>query len=167
MKAFYQRRLPAIRKTALFLVLSLLWLGPGSTWADDEPSSEGQTVYVPAYTHVYLSGTSRPFALAATLVVRNTDLKTPLQLTSAKYYDSQGRLAAEFISAPVQLGPLAALDLPVAKPDQGKGSGACFVVTWRSSRKISPPVIECIMIGAAGQQGISFISPGRVIKEHD
>jgi hypothetical protein len=35
--------------------------------------SQGQTVYVPAYLQVYSSHWNRPFNLAATLSLRNTD----------------------------------------------------------------------------------------------
>ncbi|MEI6306420.1 MAG: DUF3124 domain-containing protein, partial [Deltaproteobacteria bacterium] len=30
---------------------------------------------------------------------------------------------------------------------------------------VNEPVIECVMIGATSGQGISFVSPGKVIKD--
>ena len=35
---------------------------------------KGQTIYVPAYSHVYHGDRQQPFQLAVTLSVRNTDL---------------------------------------------------------------------------------------------
>jgi hypothetical protein len=47
--------------------------------------------------------------------------------------------------------------------DQG-GSGANFIVEWTAATTVSEPVVEAVMISAQAGQGISFLSPGRVIK---
>ena len=41
--------------------------------AEDIKLSDGQTVYVPIYSHIYSGIKARPFDLAATLSIRNTD----------------------------------------------------------------------------------------------
>lgn len=47
--------------------------------------------------------------------------------------------------------------------DSRGGAGANFLVDWGAEQPISEPVVEAVMIGTASQQGISFISPGRVV----
>jgi len=45
------------------------------------------------------------------------------------------------------------------------GSGANFLVKWKSQTKVNPPLIEGVMIGTRSGQGISFVSRGQVINE--
>jgi hypothetical protein len=45
------------------------------------------------------------------------------------------------------------------------GVGANFIVGWQAAAPVSAPVIEAVMISTASQQGMSFVSPGRVIEE--
>ena len=40
---------------------------------------------------------------------------------------------------------------------------ANFLVEWKSEKSVNPPFVESVMIGAEGQQGISFASRGQVI----
>jgi hypothetical protein len=49
----------------------------------------------------------------------------------------------------------------VAEDEKGGGSGANFLVKWKSDTEVNPPIIESIMIGAQSSQGISFTSRGR------
>ena len=44
------------------------------------------------------------------------------------------------------------------------GEGANFIVRWQADKMINVPIIECVMIGATGGQGISFVSPGQEIR---
>lgn len=44
-------------------------------------------------------------------------------------------------------------------------SRTSVIVNWRSGALVAPPVIASVMIGARFQQGISFVSAGRVLKE--
>jgi len=53
----------------------------------------------------------------------------------------------------------------VPESDTSGGFGASFIVRWKSDDPVVPPVIECLMIGARSGQGISIVSPGRVISE--
>lgn len=124
----------------------------------------GQTVYVPVYSHIYTWEQSRTMNLTATLSIRNTDLSHPIILASVKYYDSDGKLVRDYLEQPGQLGPLASTNFVVDQADTAGGSGAAFLVEWVTPQSVSDPVIEAIMISAVGNQGISFVSPGRVIK---
>jgi hypothetical protein len=127
----------------------------------------GQTIYVPIYSHIYHQDEKRTFDLAATLSIRNTDLNNPLVITSVQYYDSDGKLIRKYIERPIEIAALASVDFFVDTTDTSGGSGANFIVEWVAQTEISEPAIESIMIGSSLQQGISFISPGRVIKSRN
>lgn len=124
-----------------------------------------QTVYVPLYSHIYADERFRdkPFNLTATLSIRNTDPKQSLHLTSVDYYDSSGKKLRSYITAPVEIKPLASTRYIVQNSDTSGGSGAKFLVHWETDTGITEPIIESIMIGTKLQQGISFVSRGRVI----
>jgi hypothetical protein len=59
---------------------------------------------------------------------------------------------------------MASTDFVVNKSDSSGGAGANFIVEWAADKEVSEPVIEAVMIGTQSTQGISFISPGRVVK---
>lgn len=127
----------------------------------------GQTIYVPVYSHIYhqdQQDQQKIFNLAATLSIRNTDLTKPIIITSVRYYDSNGKLVKQYLERPIQLSAIASTDYVVNKTDTSGGLGANFIVEWVAQTEVSEPVIEAVMIGTDFQQGISFISPGRVIK---
>lgn len=123
----------------------------------------GQKIYVPVYSHVFTSDDARPFRLAVTLSVRNTDADRPIVLTSVRYYDRDGQLVRDFLESPLRFSPLATMDFFVEESDTTGGSSASFVVEWVADASVTSPVVEAVMIGTASTQGISFVSPGRVV----
>jgi hypothetical protein len=127
--------------------------------------SAGQTVYVPIYSHIYSGLKGRPFNLAATLSIRNTDPKHPIRLVSVKFYDSEGELVKEYLHNPSELKAMASTRYILTEADTAGGSGANFLVKWTSKIKVNPPLIEGVMIGTRSGQGISFVSRGQVIDE--
>ena len=127
--------------------------------------SDGQTVYVPIYSHIYSGLKGRPFNLAATLSIRNTDPKHSITLVSVKFYDSDGNLVKEYLDSPAELNAMASTRYILTESDTGGGSGANFLVKWTSKTKVNPPLIEGVMIGTRSGQGISFVSRGQVIAE--
>lgn len=129
------------------------------------PLAVGQVVYVPVYSEIYDLSPSRPFQLTATLSLRNTDPAAAIFIETVDYYDSSGTLVTAYLSQPLELGPLASTAIVVESSNTLGGSGANFLVTWRAATSVSSPVIEAVMMSTASQQGISFISPGRVIAE--
>ena len=133
--------------------------------AEEIMLSTGQTVYVSIYSHIYSGVKGRPFDLAATLSIRNTDPKYPLTLVSVDYYDSAGKLVKKFQVDPVKLNILASIRYIITEGDKTGGSGANFIVKWYSEKEINPPIIEAVMIGTQSGQGISFVSRGQVIKD--
>jgi hypothetical protein len=127
--------------------------------------SKGQTVYVPIYSHIYSGDRERPFYLAATLSIRNADPNYPITILAVDYYDSSGKLLKRHLEAPIQLKEMASTRYVVKESDKIGGSGASFIVKWKSDNSVNPPIIESIMIGTQSQQGISFTSRGQVIRE--
>ena len=127
--------------------------------------SAGQTVYVPVYSHIYSGDREHPFYLTVTLSIRNTDPKHDITLHSVDYYDSKGKLLKSYLQNPITLDALASTRYIIKESDKSGGSGANFIVKWKSQVKVNAPIIESIMIGTKTQQGISFISRGRVIQQ--
>jgi hypothetical protein len=52
----------------------------------------------------------------------------------------------------------------VPESESKGGVGAKFLVEWEANQAVVEPVLESVMIGTKLQQGISFVSIGRVIK---
>jgi hypothetical protein len=125
--------------------------------------SDGQTFYVPAYSHIYSGNKETPFSLTVTLSIRNIDRHHNIKIVLVDYYETQGKLQKKFIETPLTIKPLASLRYIVPESDKSGGSGANFLVEWKSDKLVNPPIVESIMIGAQGGQGISFTSRGRVI----
>ena len=118
-----------------------------------------------AYSNVFTGPRKLPFQLATTLSIRNTDLSASFQITAIDYYDTGGKLVRRYLEKPQILGPLASSFVHIEEKDTSGGFGANFIVKWNSDRTMNSPIIECVMIGATGGQGISFVSPGQEIKE--
>jgi len=127
--------------------------------------SRGQTVYVPAYSHIYIGDRQQQFYLTATLSVRNSDPSGSIVIHSVDYYDSSGTLLRRYAPRALRVRPLGSLRYVVNESDKSGGSGASFLVRWSSETVVSEPVIETVMIGTGMQQGISFTSRGQAIRE--
>ena len=146
-------------------IVLLAGLATAARAGSDIALSAGQTVYVPIYSHIYSGLKGRPFGLAATLSIRNTDPKHPIMLMSVKYFDSDGKLVKEYLDKPYELKAMATTRYILTEGDTTGGSGANFLVKWQSKTKINPPLIEAVMIGTRSGQGISFVSRGQVIRD--
>lgn len=125
--------------------------------------SDGQTIYVPAYSHIYSGNREIPFLLTVTLSIRNIDLKHQIKITGIDYYETQGKLLKKYIDKPVILKPMESLRYIIPEKDKSGGSGANFIIEWKSDKFVDPPIVESIMIGTQNQQGVSFTSRGRAI----
>jgi hypothetical protein len=127
--------------------------------------AKGQTVYVPAYSHVLFGDKPQPFNLASTLVVHNINTKDPITVSSADYHDSNGKLVRKLLASPITLQPMASTHFFIQESDTSGGLGANFLVRWHADKEANTPIIEAIMIGTKFGQGISFVSPGREVRE--
>ncbi|MBU1566946.1 MAG: DUF3124 domain-containing protein [Proteobacteria bacterium] len=153
--------------TTLALTVCLLFLTLAPAFPSDEQllTSKGQTVYVPAYSHIYHGNRESPLLLTVTISIRNISPTRSLTVTAVDYYDTQGAVVKKFITAPFILGPLGSERFVVPQKDEAGGSGANFIVKWHSVESLSPPIIETIMIGTQNQLGVSFTSRGQAISK--
>ena len=152
---------------AAVLLAAALLAGPlvAPAAAQQPRFSTGQTIYVPAYGHIYHGSLKKPFYLTVTLSVRNTDVHHPLTVEAVDYYDTEGKLLSHRLDEPATVGPLGTLEVVVEEQGEDGGSGDNFLVRWSSAYQVTPPLVESVMIGTASAQGISFTSRGVVIKE--
>ncbi|MDJ0972844.1 MAG: DUF3124 domain-containing protein [Planctomycetota bacterium] len=128
----------------------------------------GQVVYVPVYSEFGFGkgkGKKR-YAFAVNVSIRNTDPKQSITITSARYYDNDGKFLREYLQDARALGPLDTTTVIVSQKDMTGGLGANVIVEWGSGNAVSAPVIEAVMFGRRGTEGAAaFRSPGRVIEE--
>lgn len=125
----------------------------------------GQTVYVPAYSEIFMGTTSRTMPLTVTLAIHNTDPNAAIIIQSVQYFDTDGVLVRDYVSEPVAINPLATRGFVVEDQDRSGGWGANFIVVWGAEVPVYEPVIEAIMVSTQGTHGISLISPGRVVSQ--
>lgn len=124
-----------------------------------------QTLYVPAYSHIYFRDAQRSINLTTTLSLRNVSPDTSIMLSSVDYYDSNGDRVQTYLDTTRALPPLASTYVVVEEEDLRGGVGANFIVRWHAEAPVQPPVVETVMITTASTQGISFRSPARVLRE--
>lgn len=146
-------------------LLSIFFFSPLSLYADDNniELSKGQRVYVPAYSHIYSGNKERPFLLTVTLSIRNIDPTNKIKIIRVDYNETQGKLIKNYIDNPITLNPLGSSRYVIPERDKSGGSGANFIVEWRSDKLVNRPIIESVMIGTQSSQGVSFTSRGREI----
>lgn len=144
----------------IIFVFSALTLHAADPKAD---LSDGQVLYVPAYSHIYFGNKERPYLLTVTLSIRNIDPSNSLEVSEIGYYESEGKLEKKLIEKPVLVKPFESIRYVIPEKDKSGGSGANFLIKWKSPKLINPPIVESIMIGTQGQHGISFTSRGREI----
>jgi hypothetical protein len=146
----------------LAAVLLLPLLAPAPASAEE---SRGQTLYVPCYSQVNHGIKTRRMDLTVSLYIHNVDRKRSIRITSIEYYDTRGRLVRTFPKDPVALGPFMTREDVVDQTDVSGGSGGNFLVRWEADEPVDEPLVETIMIGTSANQGISFTSQARVIRE--
>ena len=148
----------------LFLSIFLLLMEPLPLHAEGGFGlTDGQIIYVPVYSHIYTGNREKPFLLTVTLSIRHIDPKHQISITVVDYYETQGRLLKKHLDKPVTLNPLESIRYVIPERDTTGGSGANFIVEWKSDKFVNPPIVESIMIGTQSSQGISFTSRGRGI----
>lgn len=126
---------------------------------------DGQQLYVPAYSEIYYADSERTWDFAITLAIHNTDAANPIVIEGIQYYNGRGEFVADYSQEPFLLPPLATHAVTVPRDDKSGGVGANFIVEWVAESPAIDPVVEAVMISAAGQQGLSFITESRVIAE--
>ncbi len=154
-----------MKQTIVSLLLFLIVLsGHGVAMSHELPTpAKEQTVYVPAYSHIYSGNQGKPFILTITLSIRNIDPIHSMRVHSVDYFETQGKFLMSFLKNPVLVKPMESLRYIVPEKGIKGGSGANFIVHWQSDVPMNAPIIEAIMIGTQNQQGISFVSRGKAL----
>ena len=137
-----------------------------------QPASKGQLVYLPVYSHIYHGSLDRKgnpgkVMLSALVSVRNTDPKRPIRVTSARYFNTEGKLLREFVAAPRTVPAFGTLELFVEQHDESGGSGANFAISWDAEAAVNPPVIEAVHAAIEGARSLLFATTGTPIRPAD
>jgi hypothetical protein len=126
--------------------------------------TNGQSVYVPVYSHIYYSVDKKQL-MATMLSIRNTDPKHSITLRDVDYFDSEGTVLQSYLEQPMVLGPMASTEFVVDSTDTRGGAGANFVVNWDAEEEVFEPVVESVMVGTAGHGKLAFTSQGQVYEK--
>ena len=148
----------------------ILFAGVASPVAAEELSL-GQTLYLPIYSHIWHGDlatqdkTPVKTQVSALVSIRNTSLKTPIRVASARYYSTDGKLLKEYLTKPTQIGVMGTLELFVERKEAEGGSGANFIIQWDAAVQTNPPVVEAVHADIkGGGPALSFITTARVIR---
>ena len=154
----------ATARKVLWAAFFCLFLPFTATHAQEvRPLSSGQMIYLPIYSHMLYgnlgkNGRASQVLLSALVSIRNTDMRTPLRILSARYYDTHGKLLGERIPMATTLPPLGTLELFVELNDASGGSGANFVIKWDAEAPINPPLVEALHANMDGGKAVIFMT---------
>lgn len=136
-----------------------------------EELSRGQLLYLPIYSYIWHGdrvndGKAPPKTLVSVLVsIRNTSLKIPIRVISARYYSTDGKLLKEYLSKPTEVAALGTLELFVERKEMAGGSGANFIIEWESAAQTNLPVVEAVHVDIKyGGPAFSFVTSARPIQ---
>lgn len=136
--------------------------------ADAQERSKGERLYLPVYSHVWHGEVGRDGKPARTLVsvsvsIRNTDPAQSIRVTSAQYFDTDGKKLKEYFPKPVVIGPMGTRELFISRSDDSGGSGANFVVVWNSDAAVSPPLVQAVHVDLPGNRSVVFTTTAQRI----
>ena len=126
-----------------------------------------ETDYLPIYSSIYYQDGTKRFPITATVSIRNTSLSDSAFILSARYYDSYGKVIHSYLDSTLLLSPLESIELVVEEKDTEGGAGANFIIEWAANRYSDQLLIQSIMIGTYSQQGISFLTRAKVIRQRE
>lgn len=131
--------------------------------SDSVKKVRGQVLYVPIYSNIPCRS-DRLYDLSAFIAIHNTDVHNSMRVTKVLYFNNDGKLVSDFLKSEISLGPMGATNFHIPKQDKS-GTGANFLVEWKSDVPISEPLIESVMMDCETHKGMSFLSKGKVIRE--
>lgn len=132
-----------------------------------ESANYFETDYVPVYSDIYHMDGTRRFLLTATLSIRNTSLTDSVYVFRARYNDSYGKELRQYIDKTILLKPLESIEFVVEHSEDEGGAGASFLIDWGAARNANQLLIQAVMTGTSNQQGLSFLTEARVVKQRD
>jgi hypothetical protein len=130
--------------------------------------SLGQLLYLPIYSHVWHGEVDRGGQPTKTLVsisvsIRNTDPVKSIRVSSAQYYDTDGKRLKQYVTSPKIIGPMGTYEIFVPRSDDTGGSGANFLISWKSDAPVSPPIVEGFHANIPLGRSIAFTTWARPI----
>ena len=152
------------------LLLLVLACGISPAMAAEELSA-GQTLYLPVYSKIWhgdrvIEGKHPIDRLVSALIsIRNTSLKTPIKIISARYYSTEGKLLKEYLPKPVVVNAMGTFELFVERKESEGGSGANFIIQWDAAAPTNPPLVEAVHADIkTGMQALVFITTAHPIQ---
>lgn len=149
------------------MVAALFFAGTAAAQAPVARAT-GQTLYLPIYSHVWhgdLDSRGEPAKalVSVSVSIRNTDPTRAIRVMSAQYFDTDGKRLREYVAAPRLIQPMATFELFIPRSDDTGGSGANFVIVWRSDAPASPPIVEGFHANLPAGRSIAFTTSARPI----
>ena len=134
------------------------------------PTAE-QILYLPIYSHIYygnLDASGKPGSrlLSAHVSIRNTDMRNSIRVQYARYYDTEGKLVKDFLTAPRTIPPMGTAELFVPRGDVSGGSGANFLISWKSEVPVNPPLVEAVHTEFEMARTLIFTTEARPVKSN-
>ena len=150
------------------ILIAALWVCGSAAAQTPATRSSGQMLYLPIYSHVWhgdldSKGEPAKALVSVSVSIRNTDPAKAIRITSALYYDTGGKKLKEYIPAPRTIPPMGTLELFIPRSDDSGGSGANFVIVWRSDTPASPPIVEGFHANLPAGRSIAFTTSARPI----
>lgn len=147
----------------LLLAILLALFALPALAAPPRPKLQAETLYLPIYSEVWHGDTTAKgpparMPMSALVSIRNTDPLRPFKLTSAHYYNTQGKLLLDYLKAPREVPPLGTLELMVERQEKEGGSGANFLVEWQAEQPINPPLVQAVHMDIQGTRGLVFVT---------
>jgi len=144
-------------------VFSSLAFGQGSAGR-----TNGEVLYLPIYSHVWhgdVDGSGQPMKtlVSVSVSIRNTDPSKAIRITSAQYFDTDGKKLKEYVPAPRTIAPMGTYELFIPRKDDTGGSGANFVITWKSDALANAPMVQAFHANLPAGRSIAFTTSARQI----
>lgn len=155
----------------LIIASLLLLLSSGMVIGQTAPGrSLGQNLYLPIYSHIWhgdmtAKGARDKTLISVTVSIRNTDPVKSIRISSAQYYDTEGKKLKEYVTSPKTIGPMGTHELFIPRSDDTGGSGANFVISWKSDTPASLPIVEGIHANLPVGRSIVFMSSARAMPD--
>jgi hypothetical protein len=124
-----------------------------------------ETDYLPVYSDIYHQDGTKRFPITSTISIRNTSIVDSAYVQSATYHDSFGKLLRSYLDSTLLLSPMESIEFVVEEGEKAGGAGANFIIEWAATNYSDQLLIQSVMIGTYGQQGISFLTEAKVIKQ--
>lgn len=132
--------------------------------------SLGQSLYLPIYSHIWhgemdKKGQPMKVLVSVSVSIRNTDPVKSIRIVSAQYYDSDGKKLKQYVTSPKIIGPMGTYELFVPRSDDTGGSGANFVISWKSDTPANPPIVEGLHANLPVGRAIAFTTSARSLSD--